>query len=410
MPKKILVIDDHPETVELIELTLRRHGYDVTGVQSGAAGIKRAEAERPDLILLDIMMPDMDGLTVCRNIRENEDLKQTPVIMFTAKTQAQEKLMGFEAGADDYLTKPTRPDELIARVEAILARHEEERTGTGGPQAPAPEAEEGGDRRSIIAVLSARGGAGATTTAINLAVAMAEQGEETLLADLDVTQGHVGVYLNEEVRRDIVDWANSPAEKLAEELSAHIIYYSERLRLLLSDTHLTIGPGALGAARMGLMTEALAKSGYSVVVDLGLNVTENVRPLLQEADYVLICLRPERAAITAARRMLSHLRKGIGRENAVMILMLDFGSGSGLPKEAVEKYLGHRVHAAIMIDPRQIARAVNQARPLVQMLSGGKIAQHFAKLAQQTMPARSGEMSARSSETPVKDGETTETE
>lgn len=386
MTKKILVIDDHLETAELIEMTLRRHGYEVIGVQSGAMGIEKAEAERPDLILLDIMMPDMDGLTVCRRIRNDERLNQIPVIMFTAKTQAEEKLMGFEAGADDYLTKPTRPEELIARVEAILARQEVEEESVEEPEVKIGVPEEAGEDHSLIAVLGARGGAGATTTAINLAVAMADEGEDTILADLDLTQGHIGVYLNEDVRRDIVEWANSPSERLADELGAHVIYYNERLRLLLSDPHLTIGPGALGAARTALMSEALAKSGYSIVVDMGLNVTENVRPLLKRADYVLICLRPERAAITAAKRILRHLREGVGSDGVVLMVMLDFGSG-GLPKEAVEKYLGHPVFDVIAIDPRQIARAVNQAKPLVHTLRNGKIAQQFARLARETMPA-----------------------
>lgn len=385
MTKKILVIDDHLETVELIEMTLRRHGYEVIGVQTGAMGIEKAEAEQPDLILLDIMMPDMDGLTVCRRIRKDEELKRIPVIMFTAKTQAEEKLMGFEAGADDYLTKPTRPEELIARVELILARQEGEEESTEEPEEEIDVTEEVGKGHSLIAVLGARGGAGATTTAINLAVAMAEEGEDTILADLDFTQGHIGVYLNEDVRRDIVEWANFPAERLADELSAHVIYYDERLRLLLSNPHLTIGPGALGAARMALVSEALAKSGYSVVIDMGLNVTENVRPLLKRADYVLICLRPERAAITATKRILRHLREGVGSDGAVLIVMLDFGGG-GLPKAAVEKYLGHPVFDVIAIDPRQIARAVNQGKPLVHTLRNGKTAQQFARLAQETMP------------------------
>lgn len=390
MTKKILVIDDHLETVELIEMTLRRQGYEVIGVQSGAMGIEKAEAERPDLILLDIMMPDMDGLTVCRRIRNNERLNQIPVIMFTAKTQAEEKLMGFEAGADDYLTKPTRPEELIARVEAILARQEVEEESVEEPEVKIGVPEEAGEDHSLIAVLGARGGAGATTTAINLAVAMADEGEDTILADLDLTQGHIGVYLNEDVRRDIVEWANSPSERLADELGAHVIYYNERLRLLLSDPHLTIGPGALGAARTALMSEALAKSGYSIVVDMGLNVTENVRPLLKRADYVLICLRPERAAITVAERILRHLREGVGSDGVVLMVMLDFGGG-GLPREAVEKYLGHPVFDVIAIDPRQIARAVNQAKPLVHTLRNGRTAQQFARLARETMPAARGE-------------------
>ena len=385
MPKKILVIDDHPETVELIELTLRRHGYKVKGVQSGAAGIEHAKSERPDLILLDIMMPDMDGLTVCRKIRANAWIEQIPIIMFTARTQAREKLKGIEAGADDYLTKPTRPDELIERVEAILARHEvEQRDG----QTAEPGDED--QPHALIAVLGARGGAGTTTTAINLAVALAEQGENTILADLDFTQGHVGVYLNEDIRRDIVAWANHPTDKLAAELSSHVIHYSQRLRLLLSDPHLTIGLGTLGAARTAYMTQALAKSGHSVVVDLGLNLTENVRPLLKKADCVLVCLRPERAAIMAARRTALHLRERVGREGNVMMLMLDFGNGT-LPKEAVEKYLGHPLYDVITLDPRQIARAVNKGKPLIEAFRNSKAARQFTKLAQELMPAHRSE-------------------
>src|SRR5690606_1914854 len=107
MSKKILVIDDHSETVRLIEMTLRRHGYQVIGCESGAEGLAWAATELPDLVLLDLMMPDMDGHTVCRKLREDRRLRDVPVIVFTAKSEVQDKKDLFDAGANDYLVKPT---------------------------------------------------------------------------------------------------------------------------------------------------------------------------------------------------------------------------------------------------------------------------------------------------------------
>jgi DNA-binding response OmpR family regulator len=115
----ILIVDDEPGIVELAQLYLEREGFRVETVSDGASGLARVEALRPDLVVLDIMLPELDGFAVCREIRRRTD---TPILMLTARTEDADKIVGLELGADDYLTKPFNPRELAARVKAILRR------------------------------------------------------------------------------------------------------------------------------------------------------------------------------------------------------------------------------------------------------------------------------------------------
>ncbi|MEJ2748165.1 MAG: response regulator [Anaerolineae bacterium] len=120
MTYKILAVDDHPETLDIVVITLKQYGYDVVSTTLPREALKLAEAEKPDLVLLDVNMPEISGLEVCRRLRANPDLATVPIIMFTAEDEPYQKLAGFDAGADDYLTKPTDPEEMIARIEGIL--------------------------------------------------------------------------------------------------------------------------------------------------------------------------------------------------------------------------------------------------------------------------------------------------
>src|SRR5512134_3142788 len=122
MSEKILIVDDDLDTLRLVGLMLQRQGYQISAATNGQQGLDKAFEEKPHLILLDVMMPDMDGYEVARRLRKNPTTTHTPILMFTAKTQLDDKVAGFEVGADDYLTKPTHPTELQAHVKALLAR------------------------------------------------------------------------------------------------------------------------------------------------------------------------------------------------------------------------------------------------------------------------------------------------
>jgi DNA-binding response OmpR family regulator len=117
--KKVLVVDDDVKTVELVKLYLNRDGYRVLAAYDGAEALRLAREGRPDLIVLDLMLPGMDGLEVCRTLRDESDV---PIIMLTARTTDEDKLTGLGLGADDYVTKPFSPRELAARVRTVLRR------------------------------------------------------------------------------------------------------------------------------------------------------------------------------------------------------------------------------------------------------------------------------------------------
>lgn len=119
MPKKILVIDDEPKIVEICQDYLRAAGFEVVSAGDGLQGLAAARREKPDLVVLDLMMPGMDGLDVCRGLRRESN---TPIIMLTARVEESDKLVGLELGADDYITKPFSPRELVARVRVVLRR------------------------------------------------------------------------------------------------------------------------------------------------------------------------------------------------------------------------------------------------------------------------------------------------
>jgi len=119
LSSKVLVVDDEAHILELARLYLTREGYEVEGVGDGAQAMARFGQVKPDLVILDIMLPGTDGLTICKEIRK---LSQVPIIMLTARDEVTDKVVGLEVGADDYLTKPFHPQELVARAKALLRR------------------------------------------------------------------------------------------------------------------------------------------------------------------------------------------------------------------------------------------------------------------------------------------------
>ena len=122
MSEKILVIDDDPSIVELIRVNLEIQGYKVIVAEDAIKGIALSNQESPDLIILDIMLPKMDGFTACQQLRADKRNKNMPILMLTAMSRVDDKITGFDAGTDDYLTKPFEVGELLARVKALLRR------------------------------------------------------------------------------------------------------------------------------------------------------------------------------------------------------------------------------------------------------------------------------------------------
>ena len=120
MPKKILIVDDEPEIIDLLEMRLNRYGYKIITAFDGMEGLEKARKEIPDLIILDVMMPRMDGYSVCRMLKYDEKYKKIPIIIFTSRSQEADKVTGKEVGADAYVPKPFEPDHLVKEVKRLL--------------------------------------------------------------------------------------------------------------------------------------------------------------------------------------------------------------------------------------------------------------------------------------------------
>ena len=126
----ILVVEDDEDILELVCYNLRKEGYEVKTAVTGATGLQCAWEQAPDLVLLDLMLPEMDGLEVCRNLKRDPRTSQTPIVMLTAKGEESDIVTGLEMGADDYVTKPFSPRVLLARLHAVLRRNDTEQPAT----------------------------------------------------------------------------------------------------------------------------------------------------------------------------------------------------------------------------------------------------------------------------------------
>ena len=120
--ERVLIVDDDPDIQKLVSYNLTQAGYQVVAAASGLEALNAAQDQTPDLIVLDIMLPDLDGLEVCRRLRRQEKTRRIPIIMLTARTQEVDRVVGFELGADDYVMKPFSPRELVLRIKSIFRR------------------------------------------------------------------------------------------------------------------------------------------------------------------------------------------------------------------------------------------------------------------------------------------------
>ena len=301
--KKILVIDDEFPVRYLIEHQLRRKGFDVQAAKDGSIGLTTAREFQPDIIVLDVMMPDLDGFEVCQEIRNDPVLAETPVIFLTALMTKKHKLQAFEVGADDYLVKPFEADELMAHIAAILRRMQPKSAplpAANGTAPPQPEEEEPPVPipGRVITLYSLKGGVGTTTIAVQLSEALAMQEDRpVVLIDLDLPLGGVAPVLSLYSEKHVVGLLNHLPTEVAME---HIQEFTQRHRTNLfvipaPDTIITTEEMPNGDNLEPLL-ERLVEDGYFVVLDLGSTLNDLTLTAMQLADFNYIITSGEDVA------------------------------------------------------------------------------------------------------------------
>jgi pilus assembly protein CpaE len=353
---RVLVIDDEPINHQLVARVLEPLHYELQFSENGKDGVAKARSLKPDLIITDVMMPELDGYEVTRILRREPQFAATPILVLTAQAGLQDKLKSFEAGADDHLTKPFEAAELLMRVTSLLRRMEAARL---------PEVQTNQTAR-MLAIHSLRGGTGASSLAVNLSVGLASLWKKpTALLDLTMTAGQVAMMLNMPLKRTWTDIARFNAEELDLDAVMSIVGTHESgLSFIAAPTvpseAETLHGGTLGAALR------LAKGQFEYIVsDLPHDFSEPAIQALDVADIILMVATPDMSSVRAAVAAIDTYEKlGYKKEKIKLVLNAIFPR-SGLSKEKIESALG--MTAVVMIPYVQdvFVNAINLGQPPV---------------------------------------------
>lgn len=279
--KRILVIDDEFPIRYLIEHQLKESGFVVTQAKDGPGGVKAAQMYKPDLIVLDAMMPNMDGFEVCKQIKSDNDpeVAKIPIIFLTANISKDYRKRAYQVGADDYITKPFQPDELIAHISAIIRRTEKINTGLFNIS-----------HGQVVSLFSPKGGVGTTTLAVQLAeTILLHEDKPVALLDLDLPFGGVAPMLNLETRNHVVGLLNVPHNRLnmrviqqfSQPHRANLLVFPAPGQLIAPETRPL-------ASSLRPVLDQLVDAGYQVILDLGSTLNKLTLKALDQSDLVFL--------------------------------------------------------------------------------------------------------------------------
>ena len=362
MADKILIVDDDLDTLRLVGLMLQRQGYHISAATNGQQGLEKAFEEDPDLILLNVMMPDMDGYEVTRRLRQNPATAETPILMFTAKSQLDDKVIGFEVGANDYLTKPTHPSELQARVKTLLARVGEKKV---------KEATSGGsnNRGYVVGVLGARGGLGITTLTANLAAGLLNKTKsEVIVGEMLPGQGALALELGLSYTKGLVDLLGLGKinELTREKIRESLTYHGSGLKLLLSSDRPRDMQLINQVANYETLARALASLARFVVLDLGVGIQPFAPKVIPHCDEVLILLEGVPNTIIHTKALIEDIASfGINRRNIHVVLNNRIRSDTQLPSSQVQTKLDHEIIATLTPAPELFVQATRMQTPAI---------------------------------------------
>ncbi|EFO80199.1 response regulator receiver [Oscillochloris trichoides DG-6] len=352
---RILIVDDTPLNLKMVSAALASGGYQIETATTGHMALDRAVTFRPDLFILDVMMPDIDGYEVCRRLRRMTTFAQHPILMLTANDTLEERVRGLEAGADDYMSKPFQPIELQARVKALLRR------------VPLPAIQpQAAIQNETLAFFSLRGGVGVSTLATNLAVGLAQiWGQPVALVDLAFISGQSALMLNLPLRTTWGDLANPALHEIDYDLLQQVLMpHTSGVHVLASaarpeQSELITGEKVAHVLR-------LLRQHYAyVVLDLPHDFSDTTLAGLDSANTVLLVLAPEIASVRATACALDVFAKLEYAPDKLLLLLNSTVEQGGLVRKDIELALHRPIAQALPYASEIYLSALNRGVPPV---------------------------------------------
>lgn len=364
---KILVIDDDAQLLRMVGLMLERGGHTATLISNPVEGLSAIKAHKPDLLVLDVMMPNINGHDLTRQIRATSGLETLPILILTARSQEVDRMTALQSGADDYLSKPVATQELIERIDKLLANR------------PSDLGETAVKQGQILAFYGLRGGRGQTTLAINLATALRTYSKKDVcLVDFGLSGNQSLIHLRLKASKGWADVA--PVVGLNWELlNEQMCLHPSGLRLL---------PGAaIGQATSDLSAEAttrllglLREQMAFTIVDLPTLFNEAFRSTLSEADMAFHVVVPEVVSVRTAVQLNRALEESRTQLKQRLYILNKPTESVSIPRKNIEQALGSRITLHVDYDPNQ-ARALTQGVPLALTREASPIPKFANRLA-----------------------------
>jgi len=354
MAECILAVDDNIVNLKVVSATLQKGGYEVQTAQSGPEALEKCRQKIPDLILLDINMPEMDGYEVCRRLRKKPSTSNTPIMMLTANDTLEEKIKGFDAGADDYMTKPYQPTELLVRIGVLLRR------------AARVETQKIAVDPKVSAVFSLRGGVGVSVLAVNLAAAYRQiWGESVVLVDMVMNMGQDALMLNLPLRNTWADIGSIPPQEIDEEVVQNVLLeHHSGLKVLAAPRTSVEGEGVKTDSIRKVLEILREKFSY-VVLDLPHDFSDITLTGLDYADDVIMLMAPELASVRATVGALEVFDTLGYSRNDITVGMNWIFERKGLAKTDIENVIKKPIGFMIPFASEPIITSINLGNPPV---------------------------------------------
>ncbi|OGN94633.1 MAG: hypothetical protein A2Y89_05340 [Chloroflexi bacterium RBG_13_51_18] len=364
MPGKVLIIEDDPTSLRLIEYALKQRGYQVLATVNGLEGIITAQKEEPDLVILDIMLPGIDGFEVCRRLHSGSQTARIPILIISAKTQKDDINAGFKAGANDYLLKPASPTEIISRVESLLSK---KITG----------------QARMVSFINTSDIAGLSMIMVNVAAALVEQEKQVTLIDAsNSSKGRSGKDKVSSKQQGRVILEVETPDNGSQEPGLETL--PSGLRVLHVDDALD-GQDGVSESSLDLI-QKIGKANDYLLVDLPLKPNYFTSSIIKASDLLVILSDYHIDNLLAAKNTVTLLKfLGVSPEKMGVVLVDPEGKTPNLTannmKPYIEANLGITLVEVVSFDARMYQLIYLDSQPVIQSNPNQKLAQDLKHIA-----------------------------